>query len=324
MKKYFVILMMLILAFSAGCSKQTTDEQKTTGTASPFLTGTEGLAVSFQSGAPPSEVYDEDFNFDINVKLENMGEQTIGAGKAKLKITGINPADFGNPKLDSAIGDELIAARKDPAGNILQGGITNINFEKLQAEKVTGEVSFNLRAEVCYPYQTRAISQICVLEDLLGTTRKAGETPSCEPNPTQVTSEASAGPLTIEKFKQSVIGKDKISFTFDVKHRGAGRIYQKDSGCDAVISNKNKVTVKVDTGNLGTLSCSGLSNGNDGEVTLFSQAGTTTAGGEVRTIVCTQTITSPADYTRPVTITLDYDYESITQPIALKVKHIAE
>lgn len=320
MKKYIVILIAFLLVLSAGCEKEEAEKEGTTpGVASPFIGGTEGLAVTFQSGAPPSEVYDLDFEFDINVRIENMGEQDVDAGEAELRITGINPADFGGVTLEDTIDDELIARKKDPMGNQIQGGITNVNFERLQAEKVAGEVVFNIRAEVCYPYQTRAISQLCVLEDLLGKTRKAGETPFCDPNAAQV-SPSSAGPLAIENFKQSVIGENKISFTFDVAHKGKGMIYKQDQSCEATIANKNKVTIDVDSGTLGTLSCSGLANGNNGEITLFGDLGL-----EKRTIVCTQTITDPGDYTSPVTITIDYDYKSIADlPNGIKVKHIEE
>ncbi|MFC1691319.1 hypothetical protein ACFL0W_03995 [Nanoarchaeota archaeon] len=325
------ILMTAMLIFVSGCGEEdagtgTSGAGGAGGTAAGAFASSsnDGFAITFVSGAPPPIVYDDNFEFDINLRVENMGE--FESDPDYVKITGISPTDFGitaeDLKQDPAV---LAAVRKDPAGNIIQGELTNLEFEGLDPVAVSGNVMFNLQAEICYPYETTSITSICILEDILGT-GKPIESAICNPNSDRTT-EVSGGPVEIVNFRESAIGKDKISFSFDVQHRGSGVLFKEgvegDNPCKETLANKDKVTVTVDSETKlpGDLSCSGL-DGNAGELTLFR--GEEGAGTASRTIVCSLSLPSEGrtDYETPITIKVGYQYKQASQTKQIEVKHI--
>ena len=305
------LIYIFVIIFTIGCTRTTTRTRPETN----IHVGYEGLEMSFVKDAPPTEVYDRDYPFGVNVRFENVGEYDIPANKIKLQITGIDPSDFGGVQLTNTNDEELRGASIDPQGNAIEGGIANIDFSGLQASEITGKVEFNIRAKACYPYGTTTVSQICILEDLLGTTRKSGETPFCDPNANK-DFENSGAPVQITNFRQSVTGKDKLSFTFDISHVGEGRVYELNSECNPSLDKKDKVHVKVDTG-LSNLECSGLEGKTEGNVVLYG-----TGQAEKRSVVCTQVVPATrTDNEKQVRIELTYDYQqSITQPLV--VTHI--
>ncbi len=305
MKKIFAIITLVLFMFCAvGCEEQTNEKTSTGATTKAFIGGNKGLDLKFVEGAPPEEVYDADYPFNINLRLENVGEHDIPANEAEIKIVGIDPADFGNPEVEKSNTVELRGANLDPQGNEISGSIENIDFENLQASTVTGSVPYTIRGEVCYPYGTTAVSQICVLEDILGTTRKSGEEAFCEVTGDKGV-ENSGAPVKIENVNQRATGKDKISFSFDIAHTGNGLIFKKDSDCSQGLENKNKVNVKVTSGITGgELSCSGLSAGTEGELALYGEG-----GKERRTVVCTQSLPTKTDSEKQIKIELDYEYK---------------
>ncbi len=325
-KRIISIIMVGFLLIALGCGDKdkgtTADGGGTTsrgGSTDSFIGGDVGLDVKFMEGAPPSEVYDLEYSFGINVRLENQGEYDVPKDSVTLKITGIDPSDFGKngSALTKTNSEELLGAKIDPQGNEIAGGIANIDFEGLQAKPVTGNVQFNIRSEVCYPYGTTAIAQACILEDLLGTTRKAGEEPFCEVTG-EKTVENSGAPVQITSFSQSATGKDKVSFTFEVGHVGEGLLFKNASNCEAGLANKDKVYVKV-VSDMPDLSCSGLSGSNEGEVSLYGEE-----GGEKRSVVCTQKLAADrTDSEKQVKITLQYAYKEKVDT-ELLVKHVEE
>lgn len=327
---FISILVLIVLSISACNTKTTgTDTTKTGASTNSFIGGTKGLDIKFMSGAPPDEVYDKDYPFDINIRLENVGESTVDSGRAIVTIMGISKGDFNIASLEKKVDTELLGAKLDPQGNAVAGGITNIEFNTLQAADMIGNMPFELRAQVCYPYTTTVISKLCILKDVLGKTRKAGEAPYCEPDRTfkeETDFENSGAPVHITDFKQVATGENKISFTFNIEHVGGGLIYDKSVSeserCSgASVANKDTVFVEIDTGISGTLSCSGItgtgSNGNvDGKVKLYSSSGAVTtdskavAGKESRSIVCSQDLPlDRSDYSKQISIKISYDYK---------------
>lgn len=312
-KKLFSLGILVLLLFAAGCGEGDTAEKTDTGgKGNAFIGGDKGLDIKFMEGAPPDEVYDLDYPFSINVRMENVGEYDVDPSAATVRVTGINPADFGNPTLEANV-EELNGAKLDPQGNEIAGGITNVEFSELQAAPITGTVEYNIKADVCYPYGTITVSKICLLEDLLGTTRKAGEEPFCEVTEDK-DHENSGAPVHITDFRQAATGKDKISFTFEVGHVGDGLIFKQGVACDPAMANKDKINVAVETG-LDGLSCSGIG-GEEGELNLYGSE------NQKMSVTCTQPLpVDRADSEKQVKITLTYDYkDSVVTP--LKVTHI--
>jgi len=241
-----------------------------------------------------------------------VGEYNIAENDAKISITGINPTDFGNPNFENTA-EELLGAKLDPQGNDIAGGISNVEFSGLQATPITGTVEYNIKADVCYPYGTTTVSKICVLEDLLGTTRKSGEKPFCEVTDNK-DYENSGAPVQITDFKQAATGKDKISFTFEVSHVGDGLIFKSESGCEPSMANKDKVYVKVESG-LDGLTCSSIG-GSEGNLNLYG------AESQKMSVTCSQTLPAQrSDSEKQIKISLTYNYkDSVITPV--KVTHI--
>jgi hypothetical protein len=313
MKKILFILMAVMLAGAfSGCQPADKTTNETSSTAA-YLGGDKGLVLSFLTNAPPETVYEKPAGgsvspFDISVKVENVGEYTVPEGKYKLAVTGIDAASFGKSSGDlkslTSTG-ELIKKRRS-AGQEIAGTASIISVSGLAYQSpVSGQIGpFNLRANLCYEYQTEASSSICVLEDLLGTTVRVGQA-LCKSTETKKV-ENSGAPVNVEKLEESATGKESLAFTFVIKHVGnANNIVFKNEAQTCPIGDmtrQDKVGVKVELGtNDITSKCSGI---NSGVASLYGEA-----GAQIR---CAGTLAdlglAVGDYTQPIKIILTYDY----------------
>jgi hypothetical protein len=309
--KHLILILLLVIALY-GCDGDDDKNQKT----KIFVGGTKGLDISFMPGAPPNEVFDsEDYKFNINVRVENIGEWPVD--DAVVKITGINPEDYSKSLGDFtlSVGETLEETKINPDGDIIRGSITDIEFTDLyKSEPVAGTIESTIRSEICYGYGTQVNADVCVLEALLGTERRTEVSEVCNPNEPKK-AENSGAPVHVQDLKQTVIGSDKLSFSFKVKHIGTGKISELGSDCSDTYSSRDKVNILVETGISGDLNCMGLSGGNQGTVILYDN---------VREITCTQSLPSDrGNYEKQIDITLEYDYEDYVD-MTLKVKHALE
>lgn len=305
---FILIFAMAVIALS-GCTpvQKTTNETATAA----YIGGDKGLELSFLSNAPPTTVYDKPTGgsaspFDISVRVENKGEYTVPAGKYKLSITGVDAASFGKIQNDFkslTSTEELLKTRKS-AGQTIAGTFSIISLPGLSYQSaVSGQIGpFNLRANLCNEYQTEASSNICVLEDLLGTTRREG---LCKPTETKKV-ENSGASVKVTSLEESATGKESLAFTFVIKHMGEEKnlVFANEAQTCTIgdMSKQDKVGVKVQLGTTDiTAKCSGINNG------VASLYGDT--GAQVR---CAGTLTdlglAKGDYVQPVKITLMYDY----------------
>ncbi len=304
-----ILIFLILLAVVSGCDLNNED---TPDTGTPFLGGTTGLIMNFMEDAPPEEVYDGgEYPFDIVVKLENEGEWDVEAGNARVKISGIDPSEFGLDPSD-LIGypdSDLTRTYKDAEGNVIEGSETHVGFYGFNfQDEIRGNMQFPVRADVCYTYGTNALSQICIKEDLYDT----DEDSLCIVNE-EKSVYSSRAPVQVTSMKESVRGAEKVGFTFTLEHIGNGGIFQKGSDCDTTgVQYEKKVWIEVSTGEEG-LKCNGLQDGTDttGYVTLY--------GGE-RTVTCTQEADSVSDYQKKVDITIEYDYKDDIDTVLL-LKH---
>jgi hypothetical protein len=276
------------------------------GEVETFLGGSQGLALQFTQLR--SEVFDGGNDpFDVVVRLENKGEWDVPAPKAKVRLAGINPSEFGKNPEDFALAppDDLPAVTRESRSNPIDVEFRNLNY----LAQVTGAAlpPFPLVATACYSYGTDAVSRICVRKDLLK--KDVGLCTVEEPK----TVADSGAPVHVVNFQEQARGRDRVAFIFDVRHVGKGAVYELGSQC-ASRQMQNKVRVKVDS-RIPGLSCSfATGTGTEGAVTLVDG---------VKTVTCTQPIQNLGDYEQPVNIQLEYDYEdSITGQ--LTVKHVGE
>jgi hypothetical protein len=318
MKKIALILLLLVVLLGIGADKSTNSgcssggKAKTPSKVDPYIGGTRGLTIQFEDGYPPSEVYDNgQFPFDIDVKLENVGEYDIDKENVVVKISGINPDDFGvteNFLIKEGVGENLPATRKDAEGNIIESNPVHVIFKDLNfKKKLEGNFNPPLRADVCYLYGTNAISDVCVVENVLVNDKDA----VCQVSEDKVVFN-SGGPVQVTDFKEMARGQGKVGFSFTLKHKGNGKIFSPWTKCTNDISHKNRVGVIVKT-NLPGLTCTGLSEqegATEGVAILYN--------GE-RTITCTQEVSGKLAYENRVEIGVRYDYlEDVSTTLLVK------
>src|SRR5574341_1498010 len=310
MRRLIVILMLLLLVVACKPSAK-----KGVSIESPFLGGTQGLALDWQDFR--KEVFDGGRDpFDVTVKLENKGETLVRKENVKVKLSGINPAEFSKSEADLTLNapDDVIEMRKDPQGAVLPGPPVFVEFVGLNHKSaITGaSAQFPLRADVCYLYKTKAVSKVCVRENLL--TPRAGGI--CELNEDKPVYNSGA-PVQIANFKQSTRAKDKIGFTFEVRNAADGSIFERNTFCDRTQrKNENRVYVIIQTG-LAGLQCTGF------ETTAGGAEGFLTLYGGSKIVSCSQGISTRSDFEQLVNIEAAYDYEQTVQT-SLTVKSSGE
>jgi hypothetical protein len=298
-----------------------------TGSTAAFIGGSTGMVIDFQEGSPPPEVTDDgSYSFFAMVRLENRGEWPLSAGDIKVSLEGFLPSDFGvaesqlrnkNPR------DNLEPKRRDPNGNMVEGTTTFITFpsedQALVPKKFAGNVQVPFRAEMCYYYGTNAQANVCILQDLLNKQKN----PVCDPNAGKGVM-SSSSPVQISGFRQAVVGKDKISFSFDVVHSGSGSIYRVDNGraradCpfDARDMRVNEDLVKV------TVTAEGLNS-----ITCNLDGGSSTTGyvkliSGRRPVTCTVDLTNQhtSNFEKIVDIKAEFNYKE-SKDTKVLVKHL--
>jgi len=295
--KRILLFSMLCLLVLAACKEG--DKTGVVDKVNPFIGGTEGISFDFLNLR--NSVFDGNNDpFDIVIKLENKGEFTIPKQNMRVSVAGINPAEFG--KVDEALAlspdDDSLGVRKDTQSNVLKSPPVTVEFAGLSyLGKVVGaSQQFPLAVDVCHLYGTTAASYLCILSDILTTKNNA----VCKIQESKKVSNSGA-PVQVQNVQEFERGRDKIGFTFEIKHAGSGAVYEQNTKC-VNERFKNKVWVSVDT-KIPGLTCTSLGHKEgtsvDGMVVLLD--GT-------KTLSCTQQVSQRSDFEQPITFKLLYDY----------------
>ncbi len=306
-----IMALVTVSVFLAGCG----DEEPGFGKDKTFLGGTKGLEIEFMNGEPPEEVYDGgDFPFSITLKINNKGEYDIPAEDVIVSIQGFDAEEFSLSlnDLEKNPDEDITGYGINPdTGEPIEPPEYYITFSDLNFQgTLSGNHQFPAVANICYKYLTKATTDLCIKENLLDTQ----DTSVCTVSGKRKY-ENSGAPVQITDVEEYTAGSSAVRFSFRVKHIDNGNIYSETGElCDKALANKNKVNVNVDTGMEGTLKCSGLSDGDSGEIILTE--------GE-RMISCTQEVKNPSNRIKIVNIELGYDYETSEETVFL-VKHNPE
>lgn len=337
-KKYYAIALLICMVLLVSACKKS---GAATGGAprTPYLGGTSGLTINFEEGSPPLEVTDtESFGFNAIVRLKNDGEHKVTKDNVKTNLVGFDPADFGqtfDEMKDAEPQDDLDARKRDAEGNIVDGTTTYVTFPKsgddFKPTKFPGNTPFKFRADVCYNYKTLATSKLCILKDMIN----IRDDSICRPSGTGTSGRAvysSSGPVQVQNFRQTVVGKDKISFSFDVVLTGNVDVFWSrdertpSSGFDSACPRDAKARREIEN-NVGveiteipadpifsSLKCAGFDT-NAGVVRMFNNK---------RTIVCTADLVQDRlDLEKTVGVELKYNVLD-NKEIDVLVKHLAE
>lgn len=295
-----LIVIAVLALFLVAC--QPSSKEVAIGT--PFIGGSQGLAMGFQDFR--AEVFDAGTDpFDVIVRLENKGEAVVGKNDVKVTLSGINPAEFDKTaeQLSLKAPDDIIEMRRDSEGSLIPGTPGFVEFVGLKFKKglAGGSAPFTLRADACYTYRTKALSRVCVRDNILAP--KSGGI--CEINEAKETFNSGA-PVHVTNFRESARASDKIGFSFTIENVNTGKVFQRNAACDKNDRTKaDKVYVAVNTG-LSGLQCSGL------ETTATGAEGFVTLYGGTKIVSCTQDV-DDGDYEQLVGVELVYDYEDTMQ-----------
>ena len=335
-KSYLFALSIFFVLLISACSKSS---GAATGSApkTPFLGGTAGMTINFEKGNPPPEVTDDGtYSFNAIVSLKNDGEHKVLRDDVKVNLVGFDPSSFGqsfDDLKDVVPTDDLDAKRRDAEGNIVDGITTYAQFPKSGGDFVPsrfpGNIPFTFRADVCYNYQTQAISKLCILRDMIN----VRDDSICKPNGVGTSGRqiySSSAPVQVQNFRQTVVGKDKISFSFDIVLSGNVDVFWSkderkpttfDDGCPrdprarrTVEDNVGIEITEIPNDPIFTnLKCGGLDGLSTGVVRMINNK---------RTIVCTVDLTQDRlDLEKPVGITLKYNILDNKETTVL-VKHL--
>jgi len=306
MKK--VLILIGLLLFIAGCAEE---EGGVGPKETPYVGGKTALSMSFIEGAPPDEIFDDgQYPFSVVIKLDNKGEDDISAGEGYIKIVGINPTDFGKTAADlrKDIPEDIKGTRKNAEGDIVDGDTIIMEFTDFNyLPDITGNFDGpRIRPELCYDYETKTTTEICVKSDLL----HDFETKEICSVSGDKTTYNSGGPLHITEFKEATLGSDKIQVSFKVEHVGDvnDRFFKQGTECNYKVTNldRNKVWVEVTSDINGKkASCSGLeepaADNSAGYVTLWDR--------KPRTVVCSVDVSDVEGvFEELFTVSLKYRY----------------
>ena len=335
-KKFYVLALLVCLLLLVSACKSKSGAATGGAPRTPFIGGTAGITINFEEGNPPPEVTDDEtFGFRAILRLKNDGEFKVVKDKVKINLVGFDPADFGATLSDvrgQVPEDDLLATKRDAEGNIVEGTTTFAGFPKgdfdFSPKKFSGNTEFTYRVEMCYDYKTTANTKLCILRDQINIVVDS----LCRPD-TGKPIYSTAAPVQVVNFRQSVAGKNKIVFTFDISLSGNVDIFRDNvdttpaSGFDAacpkeprarrVVENNVKVTVTTIPPSdplVTNIKCGGLDSSDVGVVRLVNGR---------RTVTCTADLNvDRLDAEKVVEITLEYNVLDVKETNVI-VKHLA-
>lgn len=351
---YFLVFLVLVVILASAC-KRSGASGFGAAPRTPFIGGTTGLLFDFETGNPPLEVTDDGtFDFQAIVRIKNQGESTVEKDDMiRLNLLGFDPNDFKVSRddiVDAIPDDDLLPMTRDAEGNILEGTTTFTKFPRFtqffNARQFSGNTEFLFRSELCYLYQTRANARLCILKDMINIRQNSICIPNVGGGSTITQSggagfsgasaggvgkliQSSSGPVQVANFRQSVVGADKLIFSFDIILAGNVDIFRNEDripitkfeeGCPKNPRERREkeskvgVTVFPASDNiLSSLTCGGLNSGNTGVVQLINGK---------RTITCTvQLNRDRVDLEKIIEINLDYNVFDFREK-RLLVKHL--
>lgn len=225
MKRYLILLIGVVVLFSLGvegCGE--TDDIEGV---ERFIGSKEGVSLAFTSGKPLSEFNIND-NIPVEVILRNGGEKSIKAGDAKVKLFGLNLDQFSLPSGYIGTGGALHGISVD----FPEAGEQRVSFGdlKYKGELLSPQYTQDLRARVCYPYQTLIETKICVgskraqerdgdfICDIDGEKLKSGD--------------VSSAPVQVTSISEKLFGSDNVRIILVIKNVGSGKVYSPGDDCD--------------------------------------------------------------------------------------------
>lgn len=283
-KKILLVILLVIVSFSFGCSSN-----NSTGYTN-FRTGSTGLSLRFLPYSPPLTIYDNE-NVDFIIEISNKGAHDINMGK--LFLSGFDRNIIN------------IYENYHPFESIEGKSEYNSQGEKLIVDRYAGtkislpygveEHSSPIEAIACYEYQTIASFPICI-----DANPRVSKHDGCFAS--DVSGSSQGGPISVSHIDVES-GTGKMRFVITLKNVGQGDLIDYNSCPFGYKYNEmnNIKSYSVDISGV-TLECQPDNNNikmdDMGQARIYCKAGNLNE--------------NQAAYLTPITIKLNYDYKDST------------
>ena len=149
-KKILCAIFVIGLLLLVGCENKEVGISKTT----PFVGGTNALAIKFVAGEPPEEALDKgQLPFVVTISVENQGEWDVAKDSASIELRGFRPADFNNPIIVKSPEEDLDKTYIDSDGNVIPGTFTHVTFDGFSYNgTLQASNEFPIVADICFEY----------------------------------------------------------------------------------------------------------------------------------------------------------------------------
>lgn len=273
MKRGIIAILLLSVIIVSGCTQLGFGRKpKAPEGQRAFAGGTKGLEVAFAVDQPPNIVLDNgQETFFVTLLVRNVGEFNIPVGKLIASLSGIPQSSFGISSMNIVNSFELFGVSKDREF-ILPGGEDLLEFgEASYSPDIPGTTSFPLRADVCYTYQNKAVSSICLKKNVV----RRSFSDVCEINNNNVQVENSGGPIQIMNVRENAAGNNRVKISFKVVNKDVGAVFEPGTFSNACVGHeedKDRVRVSVMSSQNGfNIECAQFGNTNSGVVKLINK-----------------------------------------------------
>jgi hypothetical protein len=332
-----IILSLCMLFGAASCenNSETTNNNVRTadfGLQNTFLQGNGGLTFEFQKNSPPEIVRDQGLEpFFVRFYVENKGEFNIPKDTAFIAISGFNFADL-NLNQNSLSLKELRGVKIQGSTGQIPGGSQLVTFSNLRYKKevIGSNFPMTIYTDICYPYETEAVTVVCVNGNTIITTDETNKI--CELDDNNLQFANSAAPVKIQNVRQNRNGEHSILLTFDIVHiplSSKSDLYGRDSfkkDCslkneNSQFTEKNKVKYILTTGLSGSINCD-LTGTNSNSIILYSSQGSDKKGSSYKyTASCEISTQGLGEFYTPMKINLEYAYRE-RKSKSISIQHI--
>ena len=284
MKKTNIIFIIIIALIVSGCNPNSNFGGKTSALGKDKLVDVnEGVSFKFNEDTKLSQIYDGGVqSFNLRFDIENKGEFTIPKNELTVRLGGIRYQDL-NINENAAkknVPKDIRKARKNTEGKLVLGDKEIVSFGPLKyMPKILTKSSQRIHADVCYPYQTNSIVELCVATNQFEQQTSENLNVCKVENKNPVLS--TGAPVKVTQFEQRPISATELEISFTIEHVGKKTnsiIFKSDTLRNCLIQQreptanfdqKNKVKYSVDNGGIGKIDCDQTGK-NNGEVTLIS------------------------------------------------------
>lgn len=307
MKKEWMVIVIAFVIVSGcqqlGFGRQTTPETKP----ATFIGGTQGLEIAFSEDQPPDVVLDNNQeSFQVSVLIRNKGEYDIPANNLIASLSGIVQSTFGLASLNTKNDFEIYGVAKEGEAAV-PGAEEIISFGQASFKTdLPGDTTFTLRADVCYNYQTKAVTKVCLKKEPL----KPDKIGAVCQIASDLAVENSGAPIHVENVRESTVGGKKVKITFRVVNKGLGAVFEPNTFTNACVGQEEKKDqLKLTATNPErsfAIECPVLNNANAGTIKLVNK---------VKDVTCTMDTTNMQDVTFQdlIIVQLDYMYRQAVQ-----------